>query len=109
EAARADGYEAHVADCCDAADIEGLGLEPAAVVVGGEIIEHLDDPGGFLDALHGVCADDGRLVLTTPNACGWVNPAAALLGYEVNHPDRIVLFTARTLSELLRRHGWEAV
>lgn len=109
EAARADGYEAHAADCCDPAAVAALGLEPAEVVVAGEIIEHLDNPGGFLDALHQLCGPDGRLVLTTPNAYGWVNPVAALANIEVNHPDHIVMYTWRTLSQMLRRHGWEVV
>jgi SAM-dependent methyltransferase len=109
EAARRDGYEAHVADCCDPDAVAALGVERAEVVVAGEIIEHLDNPGGFLEALHLVAAPDGRLVITTPNAYGWVNPVAAVAGIEVNHPDHIVMYTWSTLAELLRRHGWEVV
>lgn len=109
EAARTDGYEAYVADCCEPDQVRALELAPADVVVAGEIIEHLDNPGAFLDALHLLCASDGRLVITTPNAYGWVNPMAVLSGHEVNHPDHIAMYTWRTLSELLRRHGWEVV
>jgi 2-polyprenyl-3-methyl-5-hydroxy-6-metoxy-1,4-benzoquinol methylase len=109
EQARADGYEAHVADCCDPEQVAALGLAPAEVVLAGEIIEHLDAPGSFLDAMRALCAPDGVLVLTTPNAYGWVNPLAAVAGIEVNHPDHIVMFTWRTLHEMLRRHGWEVV
>jgi SAM-dependent methyltransferase len=109
EAARAEGYEAYVADCCEPDQVRALGITPADVVVAGEIIEHLDNPGAFLDALHLLGAPDGRLVITTPNAYGWVNPMALLSGHEVNHPDHIAMYTWRTLSELLRRHGWEVV
>jgi hypothetical protein len=109
EAARAQGFEAHAADCCDPAQVRALGIEPAEVVLAGEIIEHLDAPGAFLDAMHVLCADDGRLVITTPNAYGWVNPIAAVAGVEVNHPDHIAMFTWHTLHEMLRRHGWEVV
>lgn len=108
-AAREQGYEAHVADCCEPAQVAALGLEPAEVVVAGEIIEHLDNPGAFLEAMHVLCGPGGELVITTPNAYGWVNPLALLSGHEVNHPDHIVMYTWRTLSEMLRRHGWEAV
>lgn len=107
ESARAQGYEAYVADCCETAQIRSLGIEPGDLVIAGEIIEHLDDPGGFLDAMHELCGVDGQLVITTPNAYGWVNPAAALTGHEVNHPDHIAMYTWRTLTEMLRRHGWE--
>jgi 2-polyprenyl-3-methyl-5-hydroxy-6-metoxy-1,4-benzoquinol methylase len=103
------GYEAYAADCCDVEAVRALGLAPARTVIAGEIIEHLDDPGAFLDAMRVLCAADGELVITTPNACGWVNPAALLAGYEVNHPDHIAMYTWRTLSEMLRRHGWEVV
>jgi SAM-dependent methyltransferase len=108
-AARAQGYEAHRVDCCEPEAVAALGLEPAEVVLAGEIIEHLDATGAFLDALHLLCRPDGVLVLTTPNAYGWMNPLAALAGYEVNHPDHVTMFTWRTLSELLARHGWEVV
>ncbi len=103
------GLEAHVADCCDPGQLRALHLEAAEVVVAGEIIEHLDNPGGFLDGLHELCSPGGEVVMTTPNAYGWVNPAAALAGYEVNHPDHIVMYTWRTLSKMLERHGWEVV
>jgi len=103
------GYEAYAADCCDVEAVAALDLQSADTVIAGEIIEHLDDPGGFLDAMHELCASDGVLVITTPNAYGWVNPAALLAGYEVNHPDHIAMYTWRTLSQMLRRHGWEIV
>ena len=104
--ARRRGFEAHVADCRTAEALEPLDIEPAEIVIAGEIIEHLDDPGGFLDAMHLLVAPDGLLVLTTPNAHGLMNSAAALIGTEVNHPDHVVLFSWRTLTNLLSRHGW---
>ena len=89
--------------------IRALGLAPAEVVVAGEVIEHLDDPGAFLDGLHELCGDDGVLVLTTPNPSGLLNTFASLANYEINHPDHVVMFTWRTLTTLLRRHEWEPV
>ncbi len=56
ERARAQGYEAHVVDCRDAEAVRALGLGAADVVVAGEVIEHLDDPGAFLDGLHALVA-----------------------------------------------------
>lgn len=109
-AAIADGYEAHVADCTDPAAVSALGLAPAEVVVAGEVIEHVDAPGPFLDGLRMLCRSDGQLIITTPNAYGLANPISALLlGAEINHPDHVVMFTWRTLTELLRRHGWQVV
>src|SRR5437763_4321607 len=47
ETARELGYEAYVADAQDEAELRQLALEPAEVVVAGEVIEHLESPGRF--------------------------------------------------------------
>lgn len=104
--AREQGYEAHVVDCRDPEAVAALDLEPADLVIAGEVIEHLDDPGAFLEGLHPLLAPTGRLVITTPNASGLLNSAAALVGAEINHPDHVVLFSWRTLTNLMARHGW---
>lgn len=39
-------------------------------VVAAELIEHLEEPYAFLRSIRRVIADDGRLVLTTPNPLG---------------------------------------
>lgn len=102
------GYEAHAVDCTDPEALRALAIDPAHVVVAGEVIEHLDDPGGFLAGLHELVLDGGRLAITTPNASGLLNAGAgALASREVNHPDHVVLFSCFTLGNLLRRHGWE--
>ena len=100
------GYEAYAVDCRDVDAVRALDLEPFDLVVAGEVIEHLDDPGAFLDGLHALVAPDGLLVVTTPNASGLVNAAALLGNYEVNHPDHVVLYSCTTLDTMLRRHGW---
>jgi SAM-dependent methyltransferase len=104
--AKENGYEAYVADCRDPEVVAALGLEPADLVIAGEVIEHLDDPGAFLQGLHPLVKPTGRLVITTPNASGLLNSAAALVGAEINHPDHVVLFSWRTLTNLMSRHGW---
>lgn len=109
ETARAEGFEAYTADCREPAEVTGLGLEPADLVIAGEVIEHLDAPGAFLDAMTALVRPGGRLVLTTPNASGLGNTVAALGGYEINHPDHVTLFSCVTLSTLLGRHGWDVV
>jgi 2-polyprenyl-3-methyl-5-hydroxy-6-metoxy-1,4-benzoquinol methylase len=105
--ARADGYDAYAIDCRDVAAIEAAGIAPADVVVAGEVIEHLDDPGSFLDGLHHLVAPGGVLVVTTPNATGLVNSFALLGNFEVNHPDHVAMFTCQTLDSMLVRHRWE--
>lgn len=106
-AAVAAGMDAHVIDCTDADAVAGAGLEPADVVLAGEVIEHVGSPGPFLAALHPLCRPDGRLIVTTPNAYGLVNVVASMTRrVEVNHPDHLMMFTWRTLTRLLTREGW---
>jgi SAM-dependent methyltransferase len=106
--ARELGFEAHAVDCCDLDAVAALDLEPCEVVIAGEVIEHVDRSGDFLAGLHRLTAPGGRLVVTTPNASGLLNAgAAALVGYEVNHPDHVTLYSCFTLVNLLERHGWE--
>ena len=101
------GYEAQAVDCTDPDAVAALGLEPADLVVASEVIEHLDQPGPFLDGLQSLCRANGRLIITTPNAHGLINTAAAILrGVEICHPDHVTAFTWRTLTELAGRHGW---
>lgn len=106
ERARANGYEAYRADGRDPDALASLPIDPVEVVVAGEVIEHIDDVGSFLSGLRPLVEPGGRLVLTTPNASGLLNSVAAVAGYEVNHPDHVVLFSWYTLSNVLARHGW---
>jgi SAM-dependent methyltransferase len=106
EAARAEGHEAYCVDCRDSAAVAALGVGPADVVVIGELIEHLDDPGSMLEGVRALVKPDGRIVITTPNAHGLFNVCAALASRELNHPDHVALFSWFTLSNLLARHGW---
>lgn len=108
-AAREAGYRAFCVDCRDATAVAALGLEPAEVVVIGELIEHLDDPGAMLDAVKSLVATNGVIVITTPNGHGLFNVCAALAGRELNHPDHVTLYSWFTLSNLLARHGWRTV
>jgi SAM-dependent methyltransferase len=105
----AEGYEAYRVDCRDAEAIAALGLEPADLVIAGEVIEHLDDPGGFLEGLQSLVGPGGELVITTPNAYGLFNVLASLTRHEINHPDHVVMFTWQTLTNMAGRHGWTPV
>lgn len=101
------GYEAHLVDATDPSSVDALGLEPADVVLAGEVIEHLGAPGPFLEAMRSLVAPGGTLIVTTPNAYGLVNVVASITRrVEVNHPDHVVMFTWRTLTQLMARHGW---
>ena len=104
--ARALGYAAHVADCQRPGALAALGLAPAEVVVAGELIEHLDLPGAFLDEVGSLVSDGGSLVITTPNAQRLTNVVGALLGRDIVSGEHVGWHSWKTLDTLLRRHGW---
>lgn len=50
-----------------AGGIEALAGERFDLVVSMEVVEHVTDPAGFIAGLVGALADDGLLILSTPN------------------------------------------
>lgn len=104
--ARELGYDAHAADCESSESLAALGLEPAEIVLAGELIEHLDRPGAFLAAARALVAEDGLLVITTPNAGALTNTLAGLLGVELVNSDHVGWQSWHTLKTLLERNGW---
>lgn len=79
------------------------------VIVAGEILEHLSNPGMFLDGIKPLLhSPSSRLVLTTVNAyCAYRFVYAFLMGGEKVHPDHVSYFSRSTLARLLTRHGLE--
>ena len=106
EAARDAGYEAYACDLEDAEAVKSLDIEPAELVVAGELIEHLDCPGRFLEAVKPLLAPGGRLVLTTPNATSLTNVLVGLSRREWTSPHHVAMYSWRTLATLLERHDW---
>jgi SAM-dependent methyltransferase len=104
--AREAGYEAYCCDLQDATAIKSLGLPPAQLVVAGELIEHLDCPGRFLDAVVPLLEPGGRLIMTTPNATALTNVLVGLGLREWSSPHHVAMYSWRTLATLLERHAW---
>jgi SAM-dependent methyltransferase len=77
------------------------------VVWAGEIIEHLSCAGGFLDAARRHLEPGGRLVITTPNAFAISNFVYRIGGRPRVNKGHTCWYDDVTLSQLLRRHGYE--
>jgi SAM-dependent methyltransferase len=105
--AREQGLEAHTVDAQSPDAVAALGLEPAEVVIAGEVIEHLDAPGPFLRAMRSLLEPAGLLVLTTPNAYRLLNFLSPAAGVELIHPDHTAWHSPHTLRTLLERNGWQ--
>ena len=76
------------------------------VIVAGDLIEHLEDPGGFLRSVKRNLALGGVLVISTPNPWYWRNIAKAALrgGIVANNPEHTCWFDPVTFAQLASRH-----
>ena len=97
-----------------ALDVRNRPLEECGFANGGfdavlasHLIEHLNDPRSFLTEAHRVLKDDGRIFITTPNISGF---QARLYGGSWRSAifDHLYLFSARTLTRLLKDTGFYA-
>lgn len=103
--ARRDGFD------IDVGDAESyLADRPYDVVFAGDLIEHLSNPGRFLECSYQNLVPDGRLILSTPNTYSFAK-LARVLARRTNEPpvnaEHTYYFTPQTLEELVSRHGFE--
>jgi len=77
------------------------------VIVASDLIEHLANPGMFLERCREHLQDDGALCLVTPNAHSLNTAAKAFLGAKVAvNPEHTCWYDPTTLKQLLARHGF---
>lgn len=80
------------------------------VIIAGEMIEHLNNPGLFLEGIKRFMSSQTRLMITTVNAyCAMRIVQYALRGKggsnEPVHPDHVAYYSHNTLRLLIERHG----
>lgn len=96
--------------CFVAGDITSLPFEDDSfeLVVSFETIEHVKDPERALDELRRVLADDGLLVISTPNKHQYL-VENEFHEREFKHEEFVELLSARfPVVELLLQHNWNA-
>lgn len=95
-------------------DLEQLGEvklnETFDVIIAGEMIEHLNNPGLFLNGIKRFMNAGTDLVVTTINAYGGLRFAYYFLRgkggvREAVHPDHVAYYSYSTLNLLLKRHN----
>lgn len=75
--------------------------QPFDVILGGELIEHLNNLGKFLCGLKTLMTPNTLLVLTTPNTYGMKLVLYTLIGRERVNEDHRFFFSFSTLKRLL--------
>lgn len=91
----------------DAECLEEYFTEATFVVVAGEVLEHINNPGLFLEAAFKILKPTGKILITAPNAFFVVRILALLFRREYVHRDHVFYFSAKTISCLLERYGYE--
>ena len=79
------------------------------LILAGDIIEHLDNPGTFVESCAEVLADKGALYISTVNTFGIVRFVKCLFRYEAVHPDHTAYYSHKTLVRLLKMNGFRVV
>src|ERR1700674_2846151 len=98
------GYVALCADIMD--DVTALSEHsPFDVVVAGEMIEHLGNPQGLLEAAAAVLKPGGALVFTTPNPFAPWRAYAGMRGQTWENVDHVVMLFPSGIAELAHRSG----
>ncbi len=77
-----------------------------ALVIAGEVLEHVPDADAFLRGCGTLLAPGGRLCVTVPNACSPKIGLRSLAGRESVHPDHRVYYGPRTLERTLAGAGF---
>lgn len=104
---RAQGFDRLLAaDGCRPGAFDALARERFDVVVACEILEHLANPGLFLDNVRGL-VEPGRteLIVSVPNAFRFTNLRWLVRRRELVHPDHNYWFSYVTLRHLLSSAG----
>lgn len=101
--------------CGDVREIVSLLQERFDSIVGGDIIEHLDEPWSFLANLRRICAPGGHLLLSLPNVANASIVGDLLHGrfdyvyMGLTCVGHLRFFTRRSVEDMLSIAGWEIV
>ena len=83
---------------------EDLGLFD--VVLAGDIIEHLSNPGMMLEGVKSYLKPEGKFIVSTPNAFGIASYLRYAAGKFKEGAEHVLCFNPITLEQILSRHGY---
>jgi 2-polyprenyl-3-methyl-5-hydroxy-6-metoxy-1,4-benzoquinol methylase len=101
--------------CGDVREIVALIREKFDWIIGGDIVEHLDEPWSFLSDLRKIAAPGGKLLLSLPNVANASEINDLLHGrfdyvyMGLTCVGHLRFFTRRTIEEMLTIAGWDVV
>lgn len=96
-----------VGDVCELDRITPLQGKTFDVIVASEVVEHLQNPGFFLNSVKALMTPGKTdLIVTVPNAFRLDTLIWLMRGVEYVHPDHNYWFSYYTLTNLLRKNGF---
>jgi SAM-dependent methyltransferase len=101
--------------CGDAREIVAVIREKFDWIIGGDIVEHIDEPWSFLSDLRKIAAPGGRLLLSIPNIAHAAVVSDLIRGrfdyvyMGLTCVGHLRFFTRRTIEEMLSIAGWTVV
>lgn len=104
------GLDKHGADGVEAVDLDDVTATfpvypDVTLVVCGEVLEHLANPGWFLRRLK--AGYRCPLLVTVPNAFNAINQRAIRQGHENVNREHVAWHSPRTIRTLLERYGYQ--
>jgi SAM-dependent methyltransferase len=94
-----------VGDACKLDPVE-IGNDWDLIVVG-DLIEHVSDPGGLLDSIRSVTNPNSRLLITTSNSFSLPATIRHAMGSFREGNEHVLSFNYINIQQLLCRHGFE--
>jgi hypothetical protein len=91
------------------ADVETLNIdfnEDFDIIIAGELLEHLNNPGLFLDSIKSYMSNQTLLICTTPNLLSLKCFLHNVVGNQAIHPDHSIGFTFSLIETLFARHNY---
>jgi SAM-dependent methyltransferase len=89
----------------DATELSSVTDKTYDLIVLGEVLEHVNNPGLLLDEMAKVLDPGGRIVVTVPNAYNLLRFLQIFAGREVVHMDHVAYYSPKTLSAACARVG----
>ncbi|RLG44138.1 MAG: hypothetical protein DRN81_05195 [Thermoproteota archaeon] len=87
--------------------IEELKQQTFDMFLATEVLEHLNNPGLFLQSAKRLFSPNTVMIITVPNGLRLTGLGYTLRGYEFVHPDHNYWFSYKTLSTLLEKNGYQ--
>jgi 2-polyprenyl-3-methyl-5-hydroxy-6-metoxy-1,4-benzoquinol methylase len=87
-------------------EIEELREHDFDIILSTEVLEHLNNPGLFLQGVKKLFKSNATMIVTVPNGLRLTGLMRQIKGYELVHPDHNYWFSYKTVKTLMEKNGY---